>query len=94
MNAPRWAATFILVGALAAALFDVDHALARFAASASPALLEIFAFITWFGQGGVVMVPSGLALLAFLWLRPRLPSLAGPLGRLIRGTASDRKSVV
>jgi undecaprenyl-diphosphatase len=85
VTAPRWAAFVILAVAIAVALFDIDHALARFAASASPALLRVFRVITWFGQGGVVLVPSGIALLACLWLRPRLPSLADALGKIIRG---------
>ena len=84
MSAPRWAAVAILAALAIALVFDIDHPLARFAAGAGPALLGLFRFISWFGQGGVVLVPSGLALLACLWLRPRLPSLAGPIRRLIR----------
>lgn len=87
MTAPRVAATLILVAIFAAALFGLDHPLARFTAHGSTELRDVFTFITWFGQGGVVLVPCGIFLLACLWLRPRLPSLAGPLRRAVQGAA-------
>jgi len=87
VTSPRVAAFLILAIVLAAALFSLDHPLARLTARGSTELRDIFAVITWFGQGGVVLVPCGLFLLACLWLRPRLPSLAMPLARAIRGSA-------
>lgn len=87
MTAPRWAGAAILLAIAIALAFDVDHAIARFAATASPGVLAAFRFVTWFGQGGVILVPSGLILVGALWLRPRLPSLAGPIRRLIAHAA-------
>jgi undecaprenyl-diphosphatase len=87
VTAPRVAAALILAVLLAAALFGLDHPLARLTARGSTELRDVFAVVTWFGQGGVVLVPCGLFLLACLWLRPRLPSLTGPLATAIRGSA-------
>jgi len=72
---------FILIEAAA---FGLDRAVAH--ALAHPALwvTRIFAFVTWFGQGGVVLYPCGGMLAAVLCLRPELPSLAKQLDRLIR----------
>ena len=85
MSAPRYAAIAIVLAIAIALAFNIDHPIARFAATAGPGTLAAFRFVTWFGQGGVVLVPSGLVVLAALWLRPRLPSLAGAIRRIIAG---------
>ena len=77
-------AILLLVVIILCVLF-IDHPVARFAASTSPSVLAIFRFITWFGQGGVVLWPSGLIVLAALLLKPRLSSLAEPLRRVMLG---------
>lgn len=87
MTAPRVLLTLILAAVVAAALFGLDHPLARWTAHGGEGLRDIFGVITWFGQGGVVLVPCGLFLLACLWLRPRLPSLAASLKRAVGGAA-------
>jgi membrane-associated phospholipid phosphatase len=87
VTAPRWAAFVILFAIAAALAFDLDHMIARQTGTIGPEVLGIFQCITWFGQGAVTLVPSGLALALALWLRPRLPSLSDPLGRVIRSCA-------
>jgi undecaprenyl-diphosphatase len=77
----------VAVAVLAAGLFGLDQPLARWTARGSEGLRDLFGIVTWFGQGGVVLVPCGLFLLACSWLRPRLPSLAGPIARGTRGAA-------
>ena len=83
MTVPRLAGIAVLIVIAIILAFGIDHTVARMAAAASPTVLTVFRFITWFGQGGVILVPSGLILLGALWLRPRLPSLAGPIRRTI-----------
>lgn len=87
MTAPRAALVLVVVAVLAAGLVGLDQPLARWTAQGGDGLRDIFGIITWFGQGGVVLVPCGLFLLACFWLRPRLPSLAGPIARGTRGAA-------
>jgi len=84
MIAYRWMVLATIVAIGAALGFDLDHDIARHAATVGPGTLALFRFITWFGQGAVTLVPSGLILLGALLLRPRLPSLAGPLAQAIR----------
>lgn len=62
----------------------LDQPIARVMDQAGTIWLAVFRLISWFGQGGVILAPSGLLVLACLWLRPRLPSLAVEIGRLIR----------
>jgi membrane-associated phospholipid phosphatase len=65
-------------------IFTIDQPVARLMADNGALLVHVFTVITWFGQGGVVLYPTGAMLLAALWLRPRLPSLMEALDRLIR----------
>ena len=55
----------------------------RWAAGLDPKVQDVFRFVTWFGQGGVTLVPSGLILIAAFALKPRLPQLASRLNRVI-----------
>jgi undecaprenyl-diphosphatase len=76
----------ILLLLAGAAAFALDQPVARWAMTAGPVTLAIFRAVTWFGQGGVVLIPTGMLLILLLWLRPRLPSLALPLNRAFRGS--------
>jgi undecaprenyl-diphosphatase len=48
---------------LAACLALFDQPVARSVTGLDPDLRRVFAFITWFGQGGVILYPTGLFLL-------------------------------
>ena len=85
MRLPRGFILFAALAAILAIAFALDRPIARLAASTSAGLVDIFRIVTWFGQGGVVLIPDALILLALLWLRPRLPSLAAPIRRSIQG---------
>jgi undecaprenyl-diphosphatase len=75
---------FALLAVLAILLLvDTDHPLARFLEPAPAWLLSIFRFVTWFGQGGVVLVPSGIVAIGALLLKYRRPDLSGRLNRVI-----------
>jgi undecaprenyl-diphosphatase len=57
----RWA----LAGALflLCASFAADRPVARLMADASPTTLRVFNFITWFGEGGVILYPAAAIVL-------------------------------
>ena len=80
----------IVLAGLAAILlaFTVDQPIARAMAGLDPLVLHNARFVTWFGQGGVVLYPTGvLVLLGLLgcWI---LPGFAGRLEGPIRRIAS------
>jgi undecaprenyl-diphosphatase len=54
-----------LAGALflLCASFAADRPVARFMADASPTTLRVFNFITWFGEGGVILYPAAAIVL-------------------------------
>ncbi len=64
----------LLVLAVASYLLGVDQAVARAMAGMSPVTIRIARFITWFGQGGVVLWPSGLIVLTAFLLKTLLPA--------------------
>ena len=66
---------------------DVDHPLARFLEPTPAWLLSAFRFVTWFGQGGVALIPAGLLVILALLVRYRRPDLSGRLNRIIAQAA-------
>jgi membrane-associated phospholipid phosphatase len=78
-----------LAGLLAILLaLTVDQPIVRAMAGMDPLALRIARFVTWFGQGGVVLYPAGILIilgLAFGWA---VPGLAGRLEGPIRRIAS------
>ncbi len=84
MTARAWSAIAVLLGLAATSyLLGVDQMVARGLADMSPATIRIARFVTWFGQGGVVLWPTGLIVLAALLLKPLLPAWRERLRRLI-----------
>jgi undecaprenyl-diphosphatase len=75
----------LLLAAVSA--LTADKAIARFMIGLDPHIVGIFTFITWFGQGGVILYPAGTILVLAFLLRPRLPSLKTPLTKVIDRTA-------
>jgi len=78
----------IALAALAAILlaFTVDHPIARAMAGTYPAVLSAARFVTWFGQGAVVLYPTGIMILIGLVtgiLRPNFRRWLDPLLRWI-----------
>ncbi len=57
-------ATALTLALILAAAFLIDRPVARLMAGNDPRIVEIFKFITWFGQGGVILYPAGLIVLA------------------------------
>ena len=66
--------------------FAVDEPIARAMAGLDPAVLRIARFVTWFGQGGVTLYPTGIAILlglAACYLAPGFAErLAGPIRKV------------
>jgi membrane-associated phospholipid phosphatase len=64
----------------------VDQPIARAMAGMDPAVLRIAGFVTWFGQGGVTLYPTGVLILfglAGCYLLPGLAErLVGPIRKL------------
>ena len=78
-----------LAGLLAILLaFTVDQPIARAMAGLDPLTLHIARFVTWFGQGGVVLYPTGIAIVLGLIVSFAIPGLAGRLEAALRGLAS------
>ena len=89
MTEGRRTGVIALAGVLATLLaFTVDHPIARALAGLDPRALRIARFVTWFGQGGVVLYPAGILVLAGLAFCWAVPGLAGRLERPIRHVAS------
>jgi undecaprenyl-diphosphatase len=87
MTAMRRNRLLWLGGILAMVLaFTVDQPIARAVAGMNPAVLRIARFVTWFGQGGVTLYPTGIAILLGLvgcYLMPGFAErLAGPIRQL------------
>jgi membrane-associated phospholipid phosphatase len=80
--------TLIWLAAMLALLlaFAVDQPIARAMAGIDPAALRVARFVTWFGQGGVTLYPTGIAVLlglAACYLLPgRAERLAGPVRKI------------
>jgi undecaprenyl-diphosphatase len=86
--------------------FAIDQPIARSMAGASPPVLRIARFVTWFGQGGVVLYPSGILVLIGLlcrfvwddmrhWLDPLLKSLGAIFITVaVAGLADDALKIV
>jgi undecaprenyl-diphosphatase len=68
--------------------FTVDQPIARAMAGMDPLALRIARFVTWFGQGGVVLYPTGILIVIGVAVRFALPGLAGRLEGPLRGLAS------
>jgi undecaprenyl-diphosphatase len=82
-------ALIALAGLLAMLLaFTVDQPIARTMAGMDPLILRIARFVTWFGQGGVVLYPTGILVVIGLAVSRALPELAGRLGGPVRKVAS------
>ncbi len=77
--------------ALAAILvaFAIDQPIARAAAGTDPLVWRIANFVTWFGQGGVVLYPTAVLILAGVGARFFMPDL----GRRLNGTIRKSTSV-
>ena len=68
--------------------FTVDQPIARAMAGVDPGILRIARFVTWFGQGGVALYPTGILVLAGLAASYLLPGLREPLEGPIRKLAT------
>jgi undecaprenyl-diphosphatase len=84
----RNAAVALAVGLTILLAFTVDQPIARAMAGLSPAVVRIARFITWFGQGGVVLYPTGILTLIGLAVRYARPELRGRLDPAIRAVAA------
>lgn len=79
----------VAAGVLAILLaFTVDQQIARALAGLDPGVIRIARFVTWFGQGGVTLYPTGILALAGLILRTLRPDLRGRLDGPIRVLAA------
>jgi undecaprenyl-diphosphatase len=77
------------VGVLAILLaFTVDQPIARALAGLDPSVIRVGRFVTWFGQGGVILYPTGILILTGLILRTFRPNLRGRLDGPIRVLAA------
>jgi undecaprenyl-diphosphatase len=78
-----------LTGLLAMLLaFTFDQPIARAMAGMDPRILRIARFVTWFGQGGVVLYPTGILVVLGLAVNLALPDLARRLEGPLRRSAS------
>ena len=79
-----------ILAALAALLlaFALDQPIARAVAGIDPAFLHIASIVTWFGQGGVVLYPTGVLILIGIAVRFARPALRGWLDPAIRAVAT------
>jgi membrane-associated phospholipid phosphatase len=68
--------------------FAVDQPIARAMAGMDPLVLGIARFVTWFGQGGVTLYPTGILILLGLAVRHLAPGLAGRLEGPLRKLAA------
>jgi undecaprenyl-diphosphatase len=68
--------------------FAVDRPIARAMADMDPAVLRAARFVTWFGQGGVTLYPTGIAILLGLAACYLLPGLAERLVGPVRKVAA------
>jgi membrane-associated phospholipid phosphatase len=68
--------------------FAVDQPIARAMAGVDPAVLRVARFVTWFGQGGVTLYPTGILVLVGLAACYLLPGLAERFAGSIRNTAA------
>lgn len=66
--------------------FAIDQPVARAMAGLDAHIVAAARFISWFGQGGVVLVPSGLLVLAAMGLRLARPAARNRLDSLIAGS--------
>jgi undecaprenyl-diphosphatase len=89
MSARRRVTTIALAGLAAILLaFAIDHPIARAMAGMSPPVLSVARFVTWFGQGGAVLYPTGILVAIGLAVRFTIPNLAERLDGPIRSVAS------
>jgi undecaprenyl-diphosphatase len=84
----RKGASFLAVLLAILLAFAVDHPIARAMAGMNPTALRIAAFVTWFGQGGVVLYPTGILVLIGVALRYARPELRGRLDPWTRAIAT------
>jgi membrane-associated phospholipid phosphatase len=68
--------------------FAVDQPIARAMAGLDPAVLRVARFVTWFGQGGVTLYPTGIAILLGLAACHLAPGFAERLAGPIRKVAA------
>jgi len=66
----------------------VDQPIARAMAGMGPAALRVARFVTWFGQGGIVLYPTGILIILGLAFSLAVPGLAGRLEGPIRRIAA------
>jgi undecaprenyl-diphosphatase len=85
-NGRRWLIGPAVTAAILLA-FTVDQPIARAMNGINPHILRVAAFVTWFGQGGVVLYPTGILVLIGTALRYLRPDLAGRLNGPIRAMA-------
>ncbi len=89
MTTERRNLLLILAGVLAILLaFTVDQPIARALAGLDPGVIRVGRFVTWFGQGGVALYPTGILVLIGLILRALRPDLRGRLDGPIRVLAA------
>jgi undecaprenyl-diphosphatase len=85
----RRVAVIALAGLAAMLLaFAVDHTVARAMAGMPSPVLGVARFVTWFGQGGVVLYPAGISVAIGLAVSFAIPGLARRLEEPIRRTSS------
>jgi undecaprenyl-diphosphatase len=98
----------VMAGVAAAIMlaFAIDQPIARFMAGANPPILRIARSVTWFGQGGVVLYPTGILILIGLslrlvwndmrhWLDPLLKRLGAIFATVaVAGLADDALKIV
>ena len=87
---PAWRPSYIGLAAFVAIFlaFSIDQPIARAVTGTSPIVLQIASFVTWFGQGGVVLYPTAVLMLAGLGIKFFAPDLGKRLNGAIRKTAS------
>jgi membrane-associated phospholipid phosphatase len=89
MTAAHRSGLIWLAGMLAILLaFAIDQQIARAMAGMDPAVLRIARFVTWFGQGGVTLYPTGIMVLLGLAACYLMPGLAERFAGPIRKTAA------
>jgi undecaprenyl-diphosphatase len=64
--------------------FAVDHEIAQAIAAAGPQTKRVAAFVTWFGNGGVLLYPSGILILLGMAVKVARPAREAWLDPIMR----------
>lgn len=89
MTAVRRKGAIVLAVVLAILIaFAVDQPIARAMVGMDPHMLRIARFVTWFGQGAVVLYPTGVLIVIGLAIRYLRPELRGRLDGPLRAIAA------